>query len=138
MRVLGIDYGSARTGIAVSDPLGMMAHGVETVFSSSARKVAERIAQLAKTYEAGIIVVGLPKNMNNTLGERAAKTYRFIDLLKPLCGCDIMTWDERLSTVSAIGMLNETGTRGEKRKAVLDTVAAQIILQSYLDSLRKE
>ncbi len=138
MRILGVDYGKARTGVAVSDALGLMAHGIETIFSSNMRRVAESVAKLAKEYEAGIIVVGLPKNMNNTLGERAEKTIRFTKLLEEECGVEVVTWDERLSTVSAINVLNETNTRGEKRKAVIDTVAAQIILQSYLDYIRKE
>lgn len=138
MRILGVDYGKARTGIAVSDPLGLMAHGIETIFSSNMRTVASRAAELAKEYEAGIIVVGLPKNMNNTLGERAEKTLRFVKLLEAESDAGVVTWDERLSTVSAINILNETNTRGEKRKAVVDTVAAQIILQGYLDHIRKE
>lgn len=133
MRILGIDYGAARTGIAVSDSLGLMAHGVETIFSSNARKVIQSVVLLAEKYDAGIIVVGLPKNMNNTLGERSEKTLKFISLLKKAYACDVVTWDERLSTVSAINILNETNTRGEKRKAVIDTVAAEVILQSYLD-----
>ncbi len=86
MRILGVDYGKARTGVAVSDALGLMAHGIETIFSSNMRRVAESVAKLAKEYEAGIIVVGLPKNMNNTLGERAEKTIRFTKLLEEECG----------------------------------------------------
>ena len=132
MRIMGIDFGSARTGIAVSDSLGFMAHGVETIFSSNARNVIKSVVLLVEKYDIGIIVVGLPKNMNNTLGERSDKTLKFIDLLKKACDCDVLTWDERLSTVSAINILNETNTRGKKRKAVVDTVAAEIILQSYL------
>ena len=133
MKVLCVDYGESRTGIALSDDLGLMAHGLETIFDKSLKAVAQKIAQIAQSKGVETIVVGLPKNMNNTLGERGEKTLRFVEVLKKHCQCEIITWDERLSTVSAIGYLNETNTRGKKRKAVVDTLAAEIILQSYLD-----
>ncbi|MDD3765636.1 MAG: Holliday junction resolvase RuvX [Eubacteriales bacterium] len=137
MKVLCVDYGESRTGIALSDDLGLMAHGLETIFDKSPKAVAQKIAQIAKLKDAETIVIGLPKNMNNTLGERGEKTLRFAQVLKEYCQCEIITWDERLSTVSAIGYLNETNTRGKKRKTVVDTLAAQIILQSYLDFKNK-
>lgn len=133
MKVLSVDYGESRTGLALSDELGLMAHGLETVFSKNTKAVAQKIAEIASENNVGTILVGLPKNMNNTLGERGERTLRFIEVLKENSPCEIITWDERLSTVSAIGYLNETNTRGKKRKAVVDTVAAEIILQSYLD-----
>ena len=133
MRILGVDFGASRTGIAVSDILGMMAHGVTTVHSKSTREVAQRTADYAKEYSAGKIIVGLPKNMNNTIGERGEASVAFAGILKQKTDCEIILWDERLSTVSATRVLNETNTKGAKRKAVIDTVAAEIILQNYLD-----
>jgi len=137
IKILGIDYGASRTGAAVSDLMGSMAHGIETIFSKSAKDVAQKVAALAEKHEVGKIVVGLPKNMNNTLGERGEKTQEFIELLRDTCRCEVVAWDERLTTVSAIGFLNETNTRGKKRKAVIDTVAAEIILQGYLDYIKR-
>ncbi len=132
-RMLGIDFGVARTGIAVSDPLGMMAQGVGTIHSGKIDKVAQQICDYVKEYDADTIVVGLPKNMDNSVGERGRACIEFGDLLKEMTNCQVVMWDERLSTVSAHGFLNETNTRGKKRKAVVDTVAATIILQNYMD-----
>lgn len=132
-RMLGVDFGVARTGVAVSDPLGMTAQGVGTIHSGNVEKVLEEVIGYAKQYEAKTIVVGLPKNMNNTVGERGEACIAFGDRLKELTDCEVVMWDERLSTVSAIGVLNQTNTRGSKRKAVVDTVAAAIILQNYMD-----
>ena len=132
-RMLGVDFGVARTGVAVSDPLGMTAQGVGTIHSGNVEKVLEEVIVYAKQYEAKTIVVGLPKNMNNTVGERGEACIAFGERLKELTDCEVVMWDERLSTVSAIGVLNQTNTRGSKRKAVVDTVAAAIILQNYMD-----
>lgn len=136
-RILGVDFGVARTGVAVSDPLGLMAHGVATVHSGSREKVAAEIARYAQQYGAETIVLGLPKNMNNTIGERGQACMEFAALLKSVTACEVLLWDERLTTVSAVRVLNQTNTRGTKRKAVVDTVAAEIILQNYLDSIKK-
>lgn len=135
MKILGIDYGEKRTGIAVSDALGMTAQGVKTIFESYAPKVAKEAAKIAYELNAEKIVVGLPKNMDGSIGFRGEATYSFIEELKKETDLPIITWDERLSTVSAIKSLNETNTRGKKRKEVVDTVAAMYILQNYLDSL---
>lgn len=132
-RILGVDYGVARTGVAVSDPLGMMAQGVTTIHSRRCDVVLKEVLKFAKQYDAKIIVVGLPKNMNNTIGERGEACMEFGDMLRAGSDCEVVMWDERLSTVSAISFLNETNTRGSKRKAVIDTVAAEIILQNYMD-----
>ena len=132
-RMLGVDFGVARTGIAVTDSLGIMAQGVTTINSRNTDKVLQDVIAYAKQYEVDTIVVGLPKNMNNTIGERGEACIEFGNMLKEHTDCEIVMWDERLSTVSAIGFLNETNTRGKKRKAVVDTVAATIILQNYLD-----
>lgn len=135
MKILGIDYGEKRTGIAVSDALGMTAQGVKTIFESYAPNVAKEAAKIAYELNAEKIVVGLPKNMDGSIGFRGEATYSFIEELKKETDLPIITWDERLSTVSAIKSLNETNTRGKKRKEVVDTVAAMYILQNYLDSL---
>lgn len=133
MRIVGIDYGASRTGVAVSDLLGMMAHRVETIHEKNAKIVAQKVWEIAEKHHAGIIVVGLPKNMNNTMGERCNATLKLVRLLEDIASCEVVTWDERLSTSSAVNVLNETDTRGKKRKAIIDAVAAEIILQSYLD-----
>ena len=133
MKIIGVDFGEVRTGIAVSDVLGITAQGVGTVYGSNPEKVAEKVVQYIEEYNAQLIVVGLPKNMDNSIGFRGEATLSFVEILKTKTQCEIVLWDERLSTVSAIRTLNETNTRGEKRKAVVDTVAACIILQNYLD-----
>lgn len=133
MRILGVDYGEARTGVAVSDELNLTAQGVKTVFGRNSEKVAAEVSRIAKQYDVKLVVVGLPKNMDNTIGFRGEATMEFAEKLKPLIDCPIELWDERLTTVSAIRVLNETNTRGNKRKNVVDTVAACIILQNYID-----
>lgn len=135
MRILGVDYGEKRTGIAISDALGMTAQGVKTIFESYVLKVAEEVSKIAGELNAEKIVVGLPKNMDGSIGFRGEATYSFVEELKKQTDLPIIMWDERLSTVSAIKSLNETNTRGKKRKEVVDTVAAMYILQNYLDSL---
>ncbi len=132
-RILGVDFGVARTGVAVTDPLGMMAQGVATISSRRVEKVLQDVISYARQYDAETVVVGLPKNMNNTIGERGEACIQFGEMLKEQTDFEVVMWDERLSTVSAINFLNETNTRGAKRKAVVDTVAAEIILQNYLD-----
>ena len=136
MRIIGIDYGDARVGVAVSDPLGFTAQGLETVPNKVYNKMKERVVEIIKSYNADKIVIGLPKNMNGTLGERGEISKKFADELKEhFPDTEIILWDERLSTVQAAGVLNVTNTRGKDRKNVIDTVAASIILQSYLDSI---
>ena len=108
-----------------------------SIKNTGRKALFERLSELLKTYDPAKIVIGLPKNMNGTLGERAEKTYQFADRLKEIYDGEIVFFDERLSTVCAIQTLNETNTRGKKRKAVIDTVAAALILQSYMDSTAK-
>lgn len=137
MRIIGIDYGDARVGVAVSDPLGYTAQGIETVPNKVYGKMFERIVEIIKSYEAEKIVIGLPKNMNGTLGPRGEISQKFADELKVhFPEAEFILWDERLTTVQATGILNTTNTRGKNRKNVIDTVAASIILQSYLDSIK--
>lgn len=137
MRALGIDYGDTRVGVAVSDALGLMAHGVEVIPNRVYKKMLDRLVQLAAAYQAQCIVIGLPRNMDGSEGFRADATKAFAaDLQSLLPDVELALWDERLSTVEAAGILNQTNTRGKSRKAVIDAVAAEIILQSYLDAHR--
>ena len=133
MRILGIDYGEVRTGVAVSDPLGWTAQGVCTINERNPEIVAQKVAEYAKEYNAEKIVLGLPKNMDNSEGFRVKATREFAEILKTVCPVPIEFWDERLTTTIAIQTLNETNVRGKKRKEVIDTVAATYILQGFLD-----
>lgn len=138
MRVLGVDYGDARIGLALSDTLGIIASPIGTYQAQGMRKDIDYVAALAKEKGAQTIVIGLPINMNGSMGERADKTKSFGTVLAKVSGCEVVYKDERLSTVSAEKSLIESNVRREKRKLVIDTVAAQIILQSYLDSLKNK
>ncbi len=136
MRIIGLDYGTKTVGVAVSDELGLTAQGVETITRKEAnklRKTLARIEELIGEYGAEEIVVGFPKNMNNTVGERAEQCREFADMLERRTGLPVVMWDERLSSVSAEQVLIESGVRRENRKAVIDKIAASIILQGYLD-----
>lgn len=135
MRILGIDYGDARTGIAVSDPMGWTAQGVSTINErNNPEKVAEKVLDFIKEYKPSEIVIGLPKNMDGSQGFRTEATKKFAEILKTKTDIPLIFWDERLTTVAAARTLNETNVRGSKRKEVIDTVAATYILQGYLDS----
>ena len=138
MRILGLDYGSKTVGVAVSDPLGLTAQSVETIWRKQENKLRQtlaRIEELAAEYQAEKIVLGLPKNMNNTIGERAEKTLEFREMLERRTGLPVVMWDERLTTVEAERTLLEASVRRENRKQYLDQLAAVFILQGYLDSL---
>lgn len=132
MRILAIDYGDSRVGLAVSDPLGWTAQGIKTVKNFGTKKLLEQIDEVLKEYTPEKIVIGLPKNMDGTLGFRTDETYKFADSLKTIYNGEIVFWDERLTTMNATRILNETNTRGKKRKEVLDTVSACMILEGYL------
>ena len=139
MRILGLDYGSKTVGVAVSDPLGVTAQRLETIWRKQENKLRRTLAQveeLVKEYEIEKIVLGYPKNMNNTVGERAEKALEFGEMLKKRTGLEVIMWDERLTTVSADRTLMEAGVRRENRKEYLDGIAAVFILQGYLDSLK--
>ena len=139
MRILGLDFGSKTVGVAVSDGLLLTAQGVETIErkdESKLRKTCARIEELIAEYEVTEIVLGLPKNMDNTEGERVEKTKAFGEMLERRTGLPVHYWDERLTTVAAEQILMESGVRRENRKAVIDKVAAGLILQGYLDCLR--
>lgn len=137
MRAMGLDVGSKTVGVAVSDPFGWTAQGIEIVRIDEAKENFgyERIQELAKEYEVDTFVVGLPKNMNNTIGPRAEASMRYGKALEELTGLPVIYQDERLTTVQAEKMLiNEANTSRGKRKKVIDKLAAVMILQNYLDS----
>ena len=136
MRIIGLYYGTKTVGVAVSDSLGITAQAVETITRKEENKLRQtlaRIEALIDEYNVEEIVVGLPKNMNNTIGERAEACRDFADKLERRTGLPVIMWDERLTTVSADNVLKECGVRRENRKAVVDKIAAVFILQGYLD-----
>lgn len=132
-KALGIDLGDARVGVAVSDDLGMLAHPLETI-STQSTNVLKRVLALAGERTVETIIVGMPRNMNGSHGPAADKARAFIEELRRETTLPIVAWDERLSTVSAQRALQEAGRNTRKQKSVIDQVAAQIILQSWLDS----
>ena len=139
MRVLGLDYGAKTVGVAVSDPLGLTAQGVEIIRrqrETKLRQTLARIEELAQFYGAEKIVLGLPKHMNDDIGVRAEKTLEFRDMLEKRLGLPVEMEDERLTTVEAIRAMNEMNLRGKERKAVVDEIAAVFILQTYLDRMQ--
>lgn len=138
MRIMGLDYGSKTIGVAVSDPLGLTAQGIETIHrkdENKLRKSLARIEELVREYEVETIVLGFPKNMNNTIGDRAVKSLELKDVLERRTGLPVVMWDERLTTVEANRTLMESGVRREDRGKYVDKIAAVFILQGYLDSL---
>lgn len=137
MRILGLDFGSRTVGVAVSDPLMITAQGVEIIRRKEENKLRQtlaRIDELVREYEVSLIVLGLPKNMNNTLGDRVEKTMEFKEALIRRTGLEVIMWDERLTTVAADKAMMEAGIRRENRKDYVDMIAAEFILQGYLDS----
>ena len=138
MRIMGLDYGSKTIGVAISDPLGMTAQGIETIerkMEDKLRQSLARIEALVEEYEVEKIVLGFPKNMNNTVGERGEKTLLFKEMLERRTGLEVIMWDERLTTVEAERTLIESNVRRENRKQYIDKIAAVFILQGYLYSL---
>lgn len=132
MKIMAVDFGDSRTGIACCDKTEMLASPVCVISEKDFDECINKTVLAAKENRADIIVVGYPKNMNNTLGERAEKCTLFAERLRELTGKPVELWDERCTTVSAHNYLNTTNTRGKKRKAVVDAVAATIILESYM------
>lgn len=136
MRIIGLDYGTKTVGVAVSDALGITAQPVETITRKEENKLRQtlaRIEAIIDEYQIEQIVVGLPKNMDNTIGERAKACEDFAEKLERRTGLPVVMWDERLTTVAAEEVLKESGVRRENRKAVIDQIAAVFILQGYLD-----
>ena len=143
MRILGLDYGSKTVGVAVSDPLKITAQTVETIVrkeENKLRKTLARIEELVKEYEVESIVLGLPKNMNNSLGDLAEKTMECRSMVERRTALPVVLWDERLTTVAAERTLIESSVRRENRKEYIDQIAASFILQGYLDarSMKRE
>lgn len=140
MRVLGLDYGSKTVGVAVCDPLGITALGVETIVrkeENKLRKTLARIRELTEEYQIEKIILGYPINMDDSIGERARKTEEFRDMLIRRTGLPVILWDERLTTMEADEILEESGVKKGDRKRVIDKVAAVLILRSWLDSARE-
>ncbi len=134
-RILGIDYGDRRVGISVSDPLEITAQGICTLENKVFEKMMVNLEKIIAEYKPTEIVLGMPKNMDGSIGFRGEITLEFKESLEKISNdAKIVLWDERLTTVSADRIFHVTGTKGKDRKKVVDTVAASIILQSYLDS----
>lgn len=141
MRKMGLDFGSKTVGVAISDPLLVTAQGIEIVRRKSENKLRQtlaRIEELIVSYGVDEIVLGYPKNMNDTLGERAEKTLAFKEMLERRTGLPVRLWDERLTTVAADKAMMEAGIRRENRKDHVDRIAAVLILQGYLDFLKNQ
>ena len=132
-RALGIDHGEARIGVAISDDLGMMAHPLETI-AVKEREPLARIAELVTRDGIGMIVLGLPRNMDGTYGPASEKVRAFAELLRAKVPCEVKLWDERLTSVAAQKSLHAAGLNTKQSRAVIDQVAAQMILQGWLDS----
>lgn len=136
MKYLGVDYGDVRTGLAVSDMTGFLASGIGYISEGGMRKTAVRVAKEASERGVSAIVVGYPKNMDGSEGPRTEVIRAFVELLRAETDISVLLWDERLSTVEAHRFLTMTGSGGKKRKKLVDTLSAQIILQDYLDAHR--
>ena len=136
---MGLDYGSRTVGVAVSDPMRIIASGVEIIRRKSENKLRQtyaRIEELVKEYDISLIVLGLPKHMNDDIGDRALLSMQFRDDLIRRTGLDVVMYDERMTTIQADRVMNELGIKGAERKEYVDQIAAEFILQSYLDSLK--
>jgi len=136
MRILAVDYGDVRTGIAVSDPSGLIPGETTTVTAYTPEKVCNAVCELIVRYKADRVVVGKPLNMNGTAGERAEKACAFAKMLEEASGVETIMWDERQTSVTANRILSDAGKKRGKQRERVDAVAASIILQAYLDFLR--
>ena len=138
MRIMGLDFGSVTVGVAISDPLLLTAQGIEVIRRKQENKLRQtlaRIEALVKEYEVEKIIIGYPKNMNNSIGERAEKSEEFAKMVEKRTGLPIVMVDERLTTVSAHNAMIEGNLSREKRSKIVDKIAAVFILQTYLDSI---
>ncbi len=136
MRIIGLDYGTKTVGVAISDELMITAQPLCTIERKSANKLRQTLAQIEsiiEEYHAELIVLGFPKNMNNTIGDRAEATKDFKESLERRTGLEVVLWDERMTTIEAERVLMEAGVRRENRKQYVDKMAAAVILQNYLD-----
>ena len=135
-KILGVDFGDTRTGLAVCDPSRLLASGIGYVSPGGIEKCADAVAETAKAEGVSAIIVGLPVNMDGSEGGRAARCRKFAFMLGERTSLPVAMFDERMTTMTATRYLNETNTRGKKRKTVIDTLSAQIILQNCLDRLK--
>ncbi len=141
MRIMGLDYGSKTVGVAVSDPLLLTAQGLEVITRKSENKLRQtlaRIETLIEEYEVDRIVLGFPKHLDNSQGERCQRTNEFKEKLEQRCALEVILWDERLTTIAADRVLDDFGVDRMNRKQHIDKIAATFILQGYLDSLNME
>lgn len=135
-RFLGIDFGKVRIGLAISDELGFMSHPLETLRVRDMNEATKRIGEIVREKNVQRVIVGLPKNMDGTHGSSAEEALAFAEKLRGHLSCDVITWDERLTTMSANRALREAGRRTRETRGYVDQVAAQMILQGYLDRLQ--
>lgn len=135
-RIMGLDYGDSRTGVAVSDLLGITAQGVESIKHTGEKQLIQRLSQIIKEYQVNKIVIGLPLNMNASSGQRVEKTKKFIEKLKNEFGLEVETIDERLTTVASHRTMTELGVNKNKKKNIVDMMSAILILQMYMDRNR--
>ena len=133
MKIMAVDLGNARTGLACCDRTEFLASPIGVIHETDFNEIIRQVAVASVEYDVKEIIVGYPVNMNGTVGERAEKCQKFADILSQLVDIPVRLWDERSTTVSATNYLNETNTRGKKRKEVIDAVAATIILESYMN-----
>lgn len=133
LKIMAVDFGDSRTGLAICDEGEILASPLQTVFEKNFDRCAESVAEIAVREKAALIVVGDPVNMNGTRGERSEKCTLFAEKLRELVPTEVVMWDERSSTVTAINYMNDINKRGKKRRAVLDAAAAAVILESYLN-----
>ena len=134
MKILGLDYGEARIGVAVSDAMGILATPLDTICEKDRQKQLEKTAEVARLYNVEMLVVGYPKHMDGTVGHRAVYTEEFAKELSSVLGIEYVMWDERLSSTEAHRILESGGVSGKRRKTKVDKIAAVIILQGYLDA----
>ena len=132
--VLGIDFGRARIGLAISDELLLLAHPLETIVADKGS--LDRVAEIVREKKIGRVVVGIPRQMSGEIGPAANEAMHFVEKLRPLLSCEVVTWDERLTTVAANRALREAGKKTRQTRGYVDQVAAQMILQGYLDRQR--
>ncbi|MBR5528359.1 MAG: Holliday junction resolvase RuvX [Clostridia bacterium] len=133
MRIIGVDFGEVRMGLSVSDPTGFLAGGIGTFKVTGIKSAVDTVCEKVAEYSAELVVVGLPRNMDGTEGDRAARSRKLAAMINEKCGVAVDFCDERRTTILAAGYMSETGTFGKKRKQAIDTLSAQIILQDYLD-----
>ena len=136
-RILAIDFGERRIGLAISDPLGITAQGLPTIDTRKTKDILSYIRSIIEEKNVTMIVVGMPKNMNGSIGFKGEEVKKFIDRLTQKTSVKVIAWDERLTSVQSLKSMREMGTKQKKKEAV-DRISATLILQSYLDSLSKE